>query len=402
MQWLVIKLTSPEAETASYALLGQQQKQDGFSTSGWRQLKELSRGKRIILLIPSEEVVLNRVAIPTTNKKQLAKAIPYALEDSLAEDVDTLHFVHYRETDDQAVNISAINNDRLNKWVKSLNEHGLNPHAILPDIFALPVEAETAALAIHDQRALFRNHIFSGFSADSILLPVLLPEVLADEGLKTLLVDAPDDLQLQFSEDIEIKMMVNMHRQCDASLIEALPLNLLNDFTREGGQNSFIEGLSHWKSVAMLLTLMGGIWMASLAVQNYQLKQRVSQLDNEISTVYSKTFPKSRIDSDYRVLHSTMAEKLKALNVVPDSMETSPLEILAVITPTFKKHKDITISKVMYDPTGLNLAISAPSLSGLEEFRAAIDIGDINAQVVASSSSAKKSETTLKITKEKQ
>lgn len=402
MQWLIIKSSSPDAETVKYALLGKQQ-QDGFSTSGWQQVKDLSRGKRIILLIPTEEVVLNTATIPTTNKKQLAKAIPFALEDSLVEDIDSLHFVHYRDADESDVNISAINSDRLNEWLDKLSEHGLTAHAVLPDVFALPVKPGSAALVIDQQRALFRKDVFAGFTTDQDLLSALLPTVLAEAELETLLLDVPDDTPLNLSDDlienIGLQSVTNMHRQCDASLLQALPLSLLSGFTRKG-QSGVLKNLLHWKNVAMLAIVIGGLWMANLGVENYKLKQHLDQLNHEISNVYAKTFPGKPVDNDYRVLHSTMAETLKALNVAPNPIANSPLELLAAITPKFKLHQDVTIAKVVYgDITGLDLNISAPSLSGLEKFRAAIDTGTIDAQVIASSSSASKSETTLKIKK---
>lgn len=404
MQWLVIKSSSPDAETVQYALLGKQQ-QDGFSTSGWQQIKDLSRGKRIILLIPTEEVVLNSATMPTTNKKQLAKAIPFALEDSLADDIDTLHFVHYRDADDADINIAAINDDRLSEWLDRLGEHGLVVHAVLPDVFALPTRLDSAALVIDQQRAQYRQDVFNGFTTDETLLSALLPSVFTNNKPETLLLDIPDNTQLNLADDIieniSLQSVTNMHRQCDASLLKALPLSLLNGFTRKG-QSGVLKNLVHWKSVAMLAIVIGGLWMANLGVENYKLKQHLYQLNNEISNVYAKTFPGKAVDNDYRVLHSTMAEKLKALNVAPDTVKESPLELLAAITPKFKQHKDVSISKVVYgDITGLDLNISAPSLSGLEKFRAAIDTGKIDAQVIASSSSASKSETTLKIKKVK-
>ena len=350
-------------------------------------------------------MVLNTATIPTTNKKQLVKAIPFALEDSLADDIDTLHFVHYRDADDDDVNIAAINEGRLNEWLDRLGEYGLVAHAVLPDVFALPAKPDSAALVINKQRALYRQDIFNGFTSDETLLSALLPSVLTNHKPETLLLDVPDDTQLDLADDlienISLQSVTNMHRQCDASLLQTLPLSLLNGFTRKG-QSGVLQNLVHWKNVATLTIVIGGLWMASLGVENYKLKQHLNQLNNEISNVYAKTFPGKAIDNDYRVLHSTMAEKLKALNVAPGTVKESPLELLAAITPQLKQHKDVSISKVVYgDITGLDLNISAPSLSGLEKFRAAIDTGKINAQVIASSSSASKSETTLKIKKVK-
>ncbi len=403
MQWLIIKSPSVEAETAEYALLGKNQQQDNFSPSGWAQLKTLSRGKRIILLIPTEDVVLNSVKIPASNQKLLAKAVPYALEDNLVEDIDTLHFVYHRKSVDSDVNISAINKELLQQWLDKLNQHELTPHIILPDVFALPVENDSATLYIgsDQQRALFRSNVFSGFSTDTTLLSALLPDVLEKTAIKTLVLDMPDEIELTLPEEVNIETTIHLQRLCSASLLQALPLNLLNRFTQKG-RGDLLKNLSRWKSVAALAASLGVLWVVTVGVQNHHLKQRIAGLNQQIENIYKKTFPGTPVNDDYRVLHSIMDEKLKSVTNPKAPKADSPLELLASIGPKIKQHKEITVSTLRFDKNGLNLAITAPSLSGLEKFRAAVDTGNINAEVISSTSSANKVESTLSINKENQ
>lgn len=402
MQWLVIKLASIEAETVEYALLGKNQQQDNFSPSNWSQLKALSRGKRIILLIPTEDVVLNSANIPATSAKLLAKAVPYALEDHLAEDIDELHFVYHRESAGQSVYISAINKERLQQWLDKLREHDLTPHIVLPDVFALPAGAEEGAvLSIHDnqQRALFRSSIYSGFVTDSGLLPALLPELLEKLAIQSLVLDKPEEVALDLPDSIHIQTTPPLHRLCSADLLHALPLNLLSRFVQKG-QKSVLSNLSQWKSVAALAALIGLSWIMTTGVKNYRLNQQLAGLNESIANVYQQTFPDTPVNDDYRVLHSIMAEKLKSVGGDSAPKADSPLELLASIGPQIKQHKQITVSALRFDKTGLNLSITAPSLAGLEKFRAAIDTGNIDAEVISSTSSANKVESTLNIKKE--
>ncbi len=402
MQWLIIKSSSLEAESAEYALLGKNQQEDNFTPTGWPQLKALSRGKRVILLIPTEDVVLNSVKIPASNQKLLAKAVPYALEDHLVEDIDSLHFVYHRESVDNDVNISAVNKELLQGWLDKLNQHELTPHIILPDVFALPVTNDTAALHISmdQQRALFRDGVLSGFATDVVLLPALLPDVLERTAIDTLVLDKPDEVELTLTEDINIQT-TRLRRLCSASLLQALPLNLLNRFTQKG-RGDLLKRLSRWKSVAALAAMLGVLWIVTIGIQNQRLSQQLESLNRSIASVYKDTFPGTEVNDDYRVLHSIMAEKLKSVTNPQTPQADSPLELLASIAPKIVQHKDITISTLRFDSNGLNLAITAPSLSGLEKFRAAVDRGNINAEVISSTSSANKVESTLSIKKENQ
>ena len=46
------------------------------------------------ILVPGTDVGLFSVELPTTNRRQALKTIPFMLEDELAADIDLLHFVH--------------------------------------------------------------------------------------------------------------------------------------------------------------------------------------------------------------------------------------------------------------------------------------------------------------------
>ena len=49
-------------------------------------------GCRVIVLVPGVDVVLTSAVVPSRNRQRIMSAIPYMLEDQLAEDVDSLHF----------------------------------------------------------------------------------------------------------------------------------------------------------------------------------------------------------------------------------------------------------------------------------------------------------------------
>jgi len=91
MQLLLIKINAVDANP-EYALLGKKQKEDSFTPSDWKTVRSHARGRRVLLIIPNEDVVLTSVKIPSKNKKQLLQAIPFALEENLAEDIEDLHF----------------------------------------------------------------------------------------------------------------------------------------------------------------------------------------------------------------------------------------------------------------------------------------------------------------------
>lgn len=56
------------------------------------ELKQNAKDSRVIVLIPSVDVLLTTVLLPKISHSRLIQAIPYALEETLLEDVEQLHF----------------------------------------------------------------------------------------------------------------------------------------------------------------------------------------------------------------------------------------------------------------------------------------------------------------------
>ena len=49
-------------------------------------------GQRVVVLVPGTECLLTGVHIPGRNRQKLLRAVPYALEDQLSDEVENLHF----------------------------------------------------------------------------------------------------------------------------------------------------------------------------------------------------------------------------------------------------------------------------------------------------------------------
>lgn len=426
MQWLIIKAISPEASTADYALLEQKDEQAIFTHGNWQTIKDHIGNRRVILLIPSEEVSLHQTAIPTSNSKQMAKAIPFALEDSLAEDIDALHFAFYREkkakstantvskTDkvDNDVNVAVINRDNLKQWYETAQQQwSIKPYAILPDFVALPADETVSSLLVHHERVLYRYNTFLGMSCTSDLLPLLLPSFLSshhnadqepvDEGdepiAPTLLLDKPDTISLDLPADMDIQARSDLHTQCHRSVLAALPLNLLTGFG-QNEQKALLKSLSKWKAAAILVVLIGLLWLVSTGLHNYRAQQYVQQLDAAITAVFKETLPNATVDSDYRVNHKVMAERLNALGVSTKPKAPSPLEPLALVTPILKRNNSINLKKLSIENNELILAISVNSVSRLESFHSAINRNaNLQAEIKAQNTAGNKVVATLHI-----
>ena len=338
-----------------------------------------------------------------------SNSIPFALEDSLAEDIDALHFTFHRDHADKTnsmVNVATMSNQRLQQWHDIISqEWGIKLHAILPDLFALPADDKTSSLAVDQTRALYRYNTFWGISCSSDLLPLLFPSFLISEEdaeteqPPTLLLDTLTDLTLDVPEYIDVQT-ARLRNHCHNSLLTALPLNLLIGFG-QNEQQALLKQLSKWKVPAVLAGLAATLWVITTGLHNYRSQQHLDQLNSAINTIYIDTLPNATIDSDYRINHQIMAEKLNALGVVAKKID-SPLEPLALITPILKKNNAISLKKLSIDKQELILSISTTSVNHLEKFHAKINSNaTLQAEIKSQSTSGNKVVATLHIHKKK-
>jgi len=206
MQLLIIKLTSPDA-TPLFAGLTSKKAESSFVPCEWEDIRKYQRGSKVVLLIPDSDVSLAETKIPSKNKKQMLQAIPFALEDTLAEDIDDLHFSAYRENDDANVKVAVINRDRLSFWIDLLKEKDITVHYILPSLFGLTIAETGWSVDIGEEEAQVRQGPHNGFASSLDVLDFLLPQAIEEHEPEALYVsgDSLRVTRILQNQDIDIR-----------------------------------------------------------------------------------------------------------------------------------------------------------------------------------------------------
>ena len=93
--------------------------------------------RQVIVLVPGTEVLTTSVDIPVKGGSRLHAALPYALEDQLAEDVDQLHFAPGTRRSSGRIPVAIVSRKRLAEWIEWLTESGIKPSAMISDNYGL-------------------------------------------------------------------------------------------------------------------------------------------------------------------------------------------------------------------------------------------------------------------------
>ncbi len=138
MKKIIVRLD----ETAPAECVWRKFEADGSEIGGrgsMADLAALATGYRLWVLVPGTDVLLTRVSLPPGNRKQLLAAIPYALEEFLAAEVEDQHFAVGGADDSGALAVAVIARQRLEHWLELCREHGLTPTGMVPDVLAVPL-----------------------------------------------------------------------------------------------------------------------------------------------------------------------------------------------------------------------------------------------------------------------
>lgn len=372
MQLLIIKLTSADATPLS-ASISNKSAEASLAETDWDTLRKQQRGHKVVLLIPDTDVSLAETQIPSKNKKQMLQALPFALEESLAEDVDNLHFSAYRASEDSKVKAAIIKHERLGFWIDLLKSHDIGVHYILPAVFALPTEEQGWSVYISDDEAQIRQSTFDGFVCSLDVLDYILPAELEDAPPEALYVsgDSLRVTRLVQGQDIEIRAGSTPSLVKYSDIEPTLVLNLLSNYSR--GESALKNiNWSPWKPVAVIGGLLLLTWLGMYIWQNHQLQRKLDIIETQITKVYRSTIPNGTLkDPDSQL--SSMTNLLGQLQGGLSDTSVSPLPSIAGVAPVLKQFPKITIKEVLFRRNQLEIKIESPNLTMLDQFKQAAE-----------------------------
>ena len=275
--------------------------QSGVGRGNGDELATLCRRKQTILLVPGADVLITRVTLPTRNRAGITRALPYAVEDQLAEDVESLHFARGAQDREGALPVAVIRRQRLDQYLDTLAQLGIKPTNVLATPLLLPWEEDTWSILIEDDKALLRYGYDQGMELEpDCLLPIierLLQE--REDQLPRLRVwyggdSEPDTSQLSLTGcEIDVTPVPETGMALMASaLADGAELDLLQG--EYGKQGASLLTFKPWRYALALLLLSLLVQGGGMGYQYWQLVEEERTLAAEIEGLYRSTFPEVR------------------------------------------------------------------------------------------------------------
>ena len=73
--------------------------------------------RAVIVLVPATDVLTTSVHIPVRGAAKLRAALPFALEEDLADDIESLHFAAGKPRASGRLPVAIVARDKMNEWL---------------------------------------------------------------------------------------------------------------------------------------------------------------------------------------------------------------------------------------------------------------------------------------------
>jgi general secretion pathway protein L len=398
-QTLLLRLPSPGQEETEWLTIDDAGESETIRQRGSLTLAAaVSRNGKVMALAPAAQILLAEPELPPGSGVKLARAVPFALEELLTEDIDQLSFAIGRRRPSGGTPVAAVSRAVLQGWISDLSAAGLEPLAIYPDISLMPENPGQTVLWLEKGRLAVRRPGALPFAVE--LSPVsealVVAGVIADPLDTTSEPKVPESAALYITREdwahvqTEFEQLID---RFDALKVQLLPdgplpwlaraltttdaVNLLQgEFTRATNLGARWR---QWRTAAALAVGLLAVHVAAQALQIRQAKHETVALDGQIASVFSSAMPGEVIQDPRRQMQSRL-DRIHKSGASPEYF----LRTLKILGDAMAVTPKTSIDALSYREESLDMKVSAPSLAALSQLSQFIGKQGMTAEIQSS------------------
>lgn len=350
--------------------------------------------RSVIVLVPSAEVLTTSADIPIKGGAKLQAALPFALEEFVADDVDNLHFAAGSRRRSGRIPVAVVSRERMTDWLGRLTDAGIHPSSVIADSYGLSRIPGTISMLVAEDLVFIND----GAEVELVMQGVSPGDALAaigalDDGTG----DADDD------DAATVKMPHHVLVYCEAAdeeryqhdwiairqELDSLDVKLLPDgvmprlavTVATGAGVNLLQGafatrteyaglFRPWKFAATLLLAVGVIGFAGKAADLFLLKRQEATLREQFHTEYRELAPGAPEVLDPLSVVSSLRDRVGGGRTESPQLFLRSMQQLA---GAIRMNGDASIEAISYRAGVVDVRLTAPSVSVLDNIQRSID-----------------------------
>jgi len=384
-EFLVIRLGPDERSPASWIAVDDNGTRRSPPVTG--PLPEAARDVRdraVIVLVPAGETATLTANLPAKGAR-LRAALPFALEEQVADEVENLHFAAGQRFASGNLPVAVVAHAKMREWLTRLQEAGIRPARMVPENHGLALVPNTLSLLVAEGTIFFND----GAELEFVMQGVTPAEAMSAAGVRhaesgkegeipasrhLLVYCEPTDDQL-FSADWQA-----LRQELDSVDVNLLPdgvlprlavtvasgagVNLLQG--RYGEKTDIGAVIRPWRYAAVLLLALGVLGFVGKAVDYVRLLSEEKELKEQFTAVYQQIRP----DDTHEVLDplgivTSIRREFGAASAAPPVF----LPSLQQLASAMQESKDASIQAISYRAGVVDVRLTAPDVATLDKIQ---------------------------------
>jgi len=332
--------------------------------------------------LPGELALLDCVQLPARGQRQALQALPFVVEEQLAEDIEKTHLAVGLRRPDGRWPVMVVDLAIMESLQACSEQNGLRLKAVYVDAQVLPAAETHVSILMHDERVLFHSSrsvaVFDRESAAGMIHFLVGDSVASHVNIRYQRDDEQQHLLAQ-QLSTEYGALGETQVSMDATI---LPLAALLLPVTHGSAINLLQGrfvvrqqsgnFSWWQMAAAVVIFA---WLGQLGLQlgsGWYFNRGITEMETVAENQYRKLFPNAKhVSSPRKRLESHLASNndlssgvsfasifggsIQALNAMPD-------------------REGFSIEQLRYESKRgqLELELSAKSIDQLDQYKQAL------------------------------
>lgn len=343
---------------------------------------QLADGTDAVMLLPGELAILNCVQLPARSQRQALQALPFVVEEQLADDIEKVHLSVGNRRADGRWPVLVVDLAIMASLMDSCEQANLRLKAMYVDAQMLPVNESHLSILMHGDRVLFHAAqavaVFDLDSAASMIHFLLGDAVVqhvqirfqADNEEQALLAQ---QLSTEFSAlgETQVAMESTTASLLASSLLPA-PASAINLLQGRFTVRQPTGKLPWWQMAAAAVLFL---WLGQLALQigsGWYFNYQAAALEKSSEEQYRKLFPDAKhVSNPRKRLESRLLEGASAAG---DNTFAKLFSGSIQALNSLPNHEGLTIEELRYDGEQgqLEMELKAKSIDQLDQFKQAL------------------------------
>jgi general secretion pathway protein L len=386
--FLVIRLAADRDQSAQWIVVdGNGTRKSEVASGELSAAADQAGGKDVIVLVPSASVLTTAVNIPVRGGSRLLAALPFALEEHVAEDIDKLHFAAGARRESGLVPVAVVAHDIMREWLERLEEAGITAARVVPENYGLARIPGTLSALVAGDQVIFNDGGDSEFvmqgvkPSDALAVAGVLDDsgdnALADDGdqpARHLLVYCDAAAEERFQHD----WIALRHELAgvDINLLPDGPLPRLAVTVAAGHGVNLLQGryapktdvgtmFRPWRLAAILLLGFVIVGLGGKAVDTWRLGQQAMALKEQFTQEYRQIQP-----ADTREVVDPVAtvNSLRRSFGAPTA-STVFLPSLKQLGEALSQNSSAEIEAISYRAGVIDVRLTAPDVATLDSIQ---------------------------------